>query len=160
MAATSGTGGGTSQAGSAMTLAPWTRASSIAQRRANFEASEPSSPTTIFCTRRTINRRHSFGRLAFADERVRAALMLAGQAGMLPAHALAHGTISPTSARHGSTQSFVVVVPNISVNVPLTGFRLTPPEGVDVEAEEDPDWSTTTEGGTPGGAGGGGARGG
>lgn len=64
--------------------------------------------------------------------------MLAGQAGMLPAHALAHGTISPTSARHGSTQSFVVVVPNISVHVPLTGFRLTPPEGVDVEAEEDP----------------------
>jgi uncharacterized protein YcnI len=77
-----------------------------------------------------------------------AVLMLAGQAGMLPAHALAHGTISPTSARHGSTQSFVVVVPNISVNVPLTGFRLTPPEGVDVEAEEDPDWSTTTEGRT------------
>jgi uncharacterized protein YcnI len=74
--------------------------------------------------------------------------MLAGLAGMVPARALAHGAISPTSAPRGATQSFVVVVPNTSVNVPLTGFRLTPPEGVDVEAEEDPDWTTTTEGRT------------
>jgi uncharacterized protein YcnI len=77
-----------------------------------------------------------------------AVLMLAGLAGMLPAQALAHGTISPTSAPRGSTQSFVVVVPNISVNVPLTGFRLTPPAGVDIAPEEDPDWSTTIEGRT------------
>ena len=77
-----------------------------------------------------------------------AVLVFAGLAGMLPARALAHGTISPTSAPRGTTQSFVVVVPNISVNVPLTGFRLTPPGGVDVEAEADPKWSTSTEGGT------------
>jgi uncharacterized protein YcnI len=75
-------------------------------------------------------------------------LVLAGLAGILPGRALAHGTISPTSAPRGTTQSFVVVVPNISVNVPLTGFRLTPPDGVDVQAEEDPDWTTTTEGRT------------
>lgn len=67
---------------------------------------------------------------------------------MLPAQALAHGTISPASAPRGSTQSFVVVVPNISVNVPITGFRLTPPAGVDIQPEEDPDWTTTTEGRT------------
>lgn len=67
---------------------------------------------------------------------------------MLPAQALAHGTISPASAPRGSTQSFVVVVPNISVDVPMTGFRLTPPTGVEVEAEEDPGWTTTTEGRT------------
>jgi uncharacterized protein YcnI len=77
-----------------------------------------------------------------------AMLTLAGLAGMVPAQAFAHGTISPTSAPLGSAQSFVVVVPNISVNVPLTGFRLTPPSGVDVEAEEDPDWTTTIEGRT------------
>ena len=77
-----------------------------------------------------------------------AVLILAGLAGMLPVQALAHGTISPTSAPRGSTQSFVVVVPNISVNVPLTGFRLTPPAGVDIAPEEDPDWSTTIEGRT------------
>jgi uncharacterized protein YcnI len=75
-------------------------------------------------------------------------LALAGLAGMLPAQAFAHGTISPTRAPRGSTQSFVVVVPNISVNVPLTGFRLTPPARVDVKAEEDPAWSTRTEGRT------------
>ena len=77
-----------------------------------------------------------------------AVLILAGLAGTLPARALAHGTISPASGPHGTTQSFVVRVPNSSVNVPLTGFRLTPPEGVDIEAEDDPDWTTTTEGRT------------
>ena len=77
-----------------------------------------------------------------------AVLILACLAGVLPARALAHGTISPPSATRGSKQSFVVVVPNISVNVPLTGFRLTPPEDIDVEPEEDPDWTTTTEGRT------------
>ena len=77
-----------------------------------------------------------------------AVLVLAGLVGIVPGDALAHGTISPTSARRGSTQSFVVVVPNISVNVPLTGFRLTPPTGVEIEAEPDPDWTTTTEGRT------------
>jgi uncharacterized protein YcnI len=77
-----------------------------------------------------------------------AVLVVAGLLAIAPGDALAHGTISPASAPRGSTQSFVVVVPNISVNVPLTGFRLTPPAGVDIEPEEDQDWSTTTEGRT------------
>jgi uncharacterized protein YcnI len=72
----------------------------------------------------------------------RAALLaLAALAGILPAGALAHGTILPTSAQRGATQNFVVVIPNISVNVPMTGFRLTPPDGVTVEPQADPGWS-------------------
>jgi uncharacterized protein YcnI len=79
----------------------------------------------------------------------RAALLaLAALAGILPAGALAHGTILPTSAQRGATQNFVVVIPNISVNVPMTGFRLTPPAGLTVEPEADPGWSITTEGRT------------
>lgn len=77
-----------------------------------------------------------------------AVLMLAVLASVFPARAPAHGAISPTSAQRGSTQSFVVVVPNISANVPLTGFRLTPPEGVGIDAAADPKWSTTTQGRT------------
>jgi uncharacterized protein YcnI len=77
-----------------------------------------------------------------------AVLVVAGLLAIAPGDALAHGTISPASAPRGSTQSFVVVVPNISANVPLTGFRLTPPTGVEVEVEEDPAWTTTTEGRT------------
>jgi uncharacterized protein YcnI len=77
-----------------------------------------------------------------------AVLVVAGLVAIVPGDALAHGTISPTSARRGSTQSFVVLVPNISVNVSMTGFRLTPPTGVEVEAEGDPNWTTTTEGRT------------
>lgn len=79
----------------------------------------------------------------------RAALLaLAALAGVIPADAFAHGTISPTSAQRDATQSFVVVIPNLSVNVPMTGFRLTPPDGVTVEPEADPGWSITTEGRT------------
>src|SRR4029450_10619933 len=77
-----------------------------------------------------------------------AVLVLAGLVAIVPGDALAHGTVFPTSARRGSTQSFVVVVPNISVNVPMTGFRLTPPTDVEGEAEEAPEWTTTTEGRT------------
>jgi uncharacterized protein YcnI len=45
----------------------------------------------------------------------------------LSSDARAHGTIRPQTAQRGATQQFVVVVPNDSINVPLTGFRLTPP---------------------------------
>jgi hypothetical protein len=56
--------------------------------------------------------------------------------GLAPSEALAHGTIQPRCASHGSLQRFVVFVPNVSTNVPLTGFRITPPAGVRVEAVE------------------------
>jgi hypothetical protein len=42
-----------------------------------------------------------------------------------------------------------VTIPNDSINVPLTGFRLTPPSGVTVEATEVGDaWVTRMEGRT------------
>jgi hypothetical protein len=42
-----------------------------------------------------------------------------------------------------------VTIPNDSINVPLTGFRLTPPSGVSVEATEVGDaWVTRMEGRT------------
>jgi hypothetical protein len=63
--------------------------------------------------------------------------------------ARAHGTIRPQTAQRGATAQFVVTIPNDSINVPLTGFRLTPPSGVTVEATEVGDaWVTRMEGRT------------
>jgi hypothetical protein len=63
--------------------------------------------------------------------------------------ARAHGTIRPQTAQRGATEQFVVTIPNDSINVPLTGFRLTPPSGVTVEATEVGDaWVTRMEGRT------------
>jgi hypothetical protein len=39
--------------------------------------------------------------------------------GLAPSEALAHGTIQPRRAPRGALQSFVVYVPNVSVNVLL-----------------------------------------
>lgn len=69
--------------------------------------------------------------------------------GIAAADARAHGTITPSTAPRGAKQRFSVVVPNDSVNVPLTGFRLTPPAGVEAEAlEPDRAWTTAVEGRT------------
>lgn len=54
-----------------------------------------------------------------------------------PAVAQAHGTIAPQPVPSGKTR-FVVSVPNSSVNVPITGFRLKAPAGVTIaEAESE-----------------------
>jgi hypothetical protein len=67
----------------------------------------------------------------------------------LSPEARAHGTIRPQTAQRGATEQFVVTIPNDSINVPLTGFRLTPPSGVTVEATEVGDaWVTRMEGRT------------
>ena len=69
--------------------------------------------------------------------------------GWLSPDARAHGTIRPQTAQRGATEQFVVTIPNDSINVPLTGFRLTPPSGVTVEATEAGDgWVTRMEGRT------------
>ncbi len=62
--------------------------------------------------------------------------------------ARAHGTITPAEAPTGTTQRFEIQVPNTSVNVPITGFRLTAPAGVDARVVDAEDWSTTMEGST------------
>jgi hypothetical protein len=67
----------------------------------------------------------------------------------LSPEARAHGTIRPQTAQRGATEQFVVTIPNDSISVPLTGFRLTPPSGVSVEATEVGDaWVTRMEGRT------------
>jgi uncharacterized protein YcnI len=69
--------------------------------------------------------------------------------GLAAADARAHGTITPSTAPRGAKEQFSIVVPNASVNVPLTGFRLTPPAGVEAKAlESDQGWSMTVEGQT------------
>ena len=53
----------------------------------------------------------------------------------IPSVARAHGTISPATVSSG-TSRFVISVPNESINVPITGFRLTAPAGVTIVAAE------------------------
>ncbi len=62
--------------------------------------------------------------------------------------ARAHGTITPAEAPTGTTQRFEIQVPNTSVNVAITGFRLTAPAGVDVRVVDAQGWSTMMEGST------------
>lgn len=63
--------------------------------------------------------------------------------------ASAHGTIAPTTAAGGSTQRFVVTIPNDSVNVPMTGFRLVAPAEVAIESvEAPPGWTASRSGAT------------
>jgi hypothetical protein len=83
-------------------------------------------------------------RRAVGQSIVLVALVLA----WLSPDARAHGTIRPQTAQRGATAQFVVTIPNDSINVPLTGFRLTPPNGVTVEAEADDGWVTRMEGRT------------
>jgi hypothetical protein len=84
-------------------------------------------------------------RRAVGQSIVLVALVLA----WLSPDARAHGTIRPQTAQRGATAQFVVTIPNDSINVPLTGFRLTPPNGVTVEATEaDDGWVTRMEGRT------------
>ena len=70
-----------------------------------------------------------------------------GLIGSVP-EARAHGTITPAEAPAGMKQLFEIHVPNTSVNVPITGFRLTAPAGVDVRVVDANDWSTEVEGST------------
>ena len=60
--------------------------------------------------------------------------------------ARAHGTITPAEAPTGTTQRFEIQVPNTSVNVAITGFRLTAPAGVDVRVVDAQGWSTMVGG--------------
>jgi hypothetical protein len=69
--------------------------------------------------------------------------------GLAAADARAHGTITPSTAPRGAKEQFSILVPNASVNVPITGFRLTAPAGVEAEVlGSDRGWSTTVEGRT------------
>jgi hypothetical protein len=87
---------------------------------------------------------HRRGR-AVGQSIVLVALLLA----WLSPEARAHGTIRPQTAQRGATEQFVVTIPNDSINVPLTGFRLTPPSGVTVEATPAGDgWVSRMEGRT------------
>jgi hypothetical protein len=86
-----------------------------------------------------------------ARTRVAASLALLFAAGGLISsvpEARAHGTITPAEATTGTEQRFEIQVPNTSVNVPITGFRLTAPAGVDVRVVDARDWSTMMEGST------------
>ena len=86
-----------------------------------------------------------------ARTRVAASLAILFAAGGLITsvpEARAHGTITPAEAPAGTTQRFEIQVPNTSVNVPITGFRLTAPAGVDISAGDATDWSTMMEGST------------
>jgi hypothetical protein len=83
--------------------------------------------------------------------RVAASLALLLAAGGLISsvpEARAHGTITPAEAPTGTKQRFEIQVPNTSVNVPITGFRLTAPAGVDLRVVDARDWSTMMEGST------------
>lgn len=68
----------------------------------------------------------------------------------VPAAAWAHGTIRPSLAAPGSTQTFTIVVPVTAQSPPVTGFSVSAPAGVRLlsAASAPPRWSATIRGST------------